>query len=98
MKPGSPFGPNLRAFALYLRFGQAIPFARLAQLMGDLFGLTISEGALTNLMQAAAPVLFEEFCNIGQLPPLEPGFDELSAFRERAVGDVDFGDDLPDTT
>ncbi len=55
MKPGSPFGPNLRAFALYLRFGQAIPFARLAQLMGDLFGLTISEGALANLMQAAAP-------------------------------------------
>ncbi len=55
MPPGSPFGPNLRAFALYLRFGQAIPFARLAQLMGDLFDLTISEGALANLMQAAAP-------------------------------------------
>jgi transposase len=55
MAPGSPFGPNLRAFALYLRFGQAIPFARLAQLMGDLFDLTISEGALANLMQAAAP-------------------------------------------
>jgi transposase len=55
MMPGSPFGPNLRALALYLRFGQAIPFARLAQLMGDLFGLTISEGALANLMQAAAP-------------------------------------------
>jgi transposase len=55
MKPGSPFGPNLRALALYLRFGQVIPFARLARLMGDLFGLAISEGALANLMQAAAP-------------------------------------------
>ena len=51
MPPGSPFGPNLRAFVLYLRFGQAIPFARLAQLMSDLFGLTISEGALANLME-----------------------------------------------
>jgi transposase len=60
MQPGSPFGPNLRAFALYLRFGQVIPFARLAQLMGDLFGLTISEGALANLMQAAAPAFAKQ--------------------------------------
>ena len=30
LEPGSPFGPNLRAFVLYLRFAQAIPFARLA--------------------------------------------------------------------
>ena len=34
LEPGSPFGPNLRAFVLYLRFGQAIPFERLARL-GD---------------------------------------------------------------
>jgi transposase len=60
MPPGSPFGPNLRAFVLYLRFGQAIPFARLAQLMSDLFGLTISEGALANLMQAAAPAFAKQ--------------------------------------
>jgi transposase len=53
--PGSPFGPNLRACALYLRYCQAIPFARLSQLMADLFGLGISEGALVNLMQAAQP-------------------------------------------
>src|SRR4051794_30097934 len=47
--PGSPFGPNLRAFVLYLRFAQAIPFERLARLLSDLFGLAISEGALTNI-------------------------------------------------
>jgi transposase len=46
LEPGSPFGPNLRAFVLYLRFGQAIPFQRLERLMDDLFGLEISEGAL----------------------------------------------------
>jgi transposase len=60
MPPGSPFGANLRAFVLYLRFGQAIPFARLAKLMSDLFGVTISEGALANLMQAAAPAFAKQ--------------------------------------
>ena len=54
LEPGSPFGPNLRAFVLYLRFGQAIPFERLARLMRDLFGLEISEGALANLLQHSA--------------------------------------------
>lgn len=55
LAPGSPFGPNLRAFVLYLRFGQAIPFERLERLMSDLFGLEISEGALANLMEDSAP-------------------------------------------
>src|SRR3954454_23475038 len=53
--PGSPFGPNLRAFVLYLRFAQAIPFERLARLLSDLFGLEISEGALANILHDSAP-------------------------------------------
>ena len=53
LEPGSPFGPNLRAFVLYLRFAQAIPFERLARLMSDLLGLEISEGALANLLEAS---------------------------------------------
>jgi transposase len=55
LEPGSPFGPNLRAFVLYLRFGQAIPFERLERLLHDLFGLDISEGALANMLQDSAP-------------------------------------------
>jgi transposase len=55
LPPGSPYGPNLRAFVLYLRFAQAIPFERLARLLSDLFGFTISEGALANLLHASAP-------------------------------------------
>jgi transposase len=47
---GSPFGPNLRAFAIYLRFTQAISFERLSQLFSDLLGLEISEGALVNML------------------------------------------------
>jgi transposase len=50
LEPGSPFGPNLRAFALYLRFAHAISFERLARLMSDLIGLEISEGALVNML------------------------------------------------
>src|SRR5450759_3769585 len=46
-------GPNLRAFVLYLRFAQAIPFERLARLMSDLLGLEISEGALANMLEAS---------------------------------------------
>src|SRR3954463_13734746 len=53
--PGSPFGPNLRAFVLYLRFAQAIPFERLVRLLSDLFGLEISEGALANILHDSAP-------------------------------------------
>lgn len=62
LEPGSPFGPNLRAFVLYLRFGQAIPFERLARLLLDLFGLEISEGALANMLGQAAPA-FERQAN-----------------------------------
>jgi transposase len=50
LEPGSPFGPNLRAFVLYLRFTQAISFERLARLCSDLLGLAISEGALVNML------------------------------------------------
>ncbi|MGC2489393.1 MAG: IS66 family transposase [Candidatus Sulfotelmatobacter sp.] len=53
LEPGSPFGANLRAFVLYLRFAQAIPFERLARLTSDLLGLEISEGALANMLEAS---------------------------------------------
>jgi transposase len=66
LEPGSPFGPNLRAFVLYLRFGQAIPFERLERLMRDLFGLEISEGALVNLLEDSAPAFEVQTSRIKQ--------------------------------
>jgi transposase len=54
-EPGSPFGPNLRAFAIYLRVANAVSFERLSQLMSDLVGLKISEGALVNMLAASQP-------------------------------------------
>lgn len=53
MEPGSPFGENLRALVIYLRFTQGIAFERLARLLSDILGLEISEGALVNMLEAA---------------------------------------------
>jgi transposase len=53
LEPGSPFGPELRAYVVYLRSVQGIPLARLSALLKDLFGLTISQGALVNILKAA---------------------------------------------
>ncbi len=50
LEPGSPFGPNIRAFVIYLRAVQGIPLSRLR----DLFGLLTSEGALVNRLAAGA--------------------------------------------
>jgi transposase len=53
LEPGSPFGPNLRAFVIYLRSVQNIPLARLTDVLRDLLGLEISEGALVNILHAS---------------------------------------------
>jgi transposase len=66
LEPGSPFGPNLRAFVVYLRFGQAIPFERLGRLLLDLFGLEISEGALANMLEDSRSAFEEQVSRIRQ--------------------------------
>jgi transposase len=55
LEPGSPFGPNLRAFVVYLRSVQGIPLKRLTDVLRDLLGLQISEGALVNILSASQP-------------------------------------------
>jgi len=60
LEPGSPFGPELRAYVIYLRSVQGIPLARLCALLKDLFGLEISEGALVNILRAARGAFAEE--------------------------------------
>jgi transposase len=58
MAPGSPFGPGISALILHLHVTQAISFERLVRLMAELFGVTISEGAIANiLMRAEAPMI-----------------------------------------
>ena len=46
LEPGTPFSIGIVALAMYLRFVHAISYQRLSRLLGELFGLAISEGAL----------------------------------------------------
>ena len=48
MPPGTPFGPGIRALLLYLHHSHHVGFERLARMARELFGLTISEGAIAN--------------------------------------------------
>ena len=50
---GTPFGPRLHAVATYLKTFQALSYARLQAVLSDLFGLTLSQGGLMNLLQRA---------------------------------------------
>ena len=56
--PGSPFGPGLCTLTRHLHVTQAIGFKRLAQLLAEVFGLTISKGTIANILtRAEAPLL-----------------------------------------
>lgn len=58
MAPGSPFGPGIAALILHLHVTQAISFERLVRLMDEVFGVTISEGAIANILERAkAPMI-----------------------------------------
>lgn len=48
MTPGTPFGPGIRSLLMYLHHSHHVGFERLSRMLGELFGLTISEGAISN--------------------------------------------------
>jgi transposase len=50
---GTPFGPRLDAMAVYLKTFQALSYERLQATLSDLFGLTLSQGGLMNLLRRA---------------------------------------------
>jgi transposase len=49
----TPFGPRLHALVLYLKTFQALSYERLEGAMKDLFGLTVSQGGLMNMLRRA---------------------------------------------
>lgn len=51
MEPGSPFGPGIRSLLTYLHHSHHVGFERLARISAELFGLTISEGAIANIFR-----------------------------------------------
>src|ERR1700691_68497 len=50
MPEGSPFGPGIKAAVAYLHGCQMVGFRRLTELCKGLFGLTISQGAISNML------------------------------------------------
>lgn len=51
LEPGSPYGASVASVVTYMRYSQAVSYQRLSQLMQELYGLKISEGAIGNLLQ-----------------------------------------------
>jgi transposase len=59
LEPGSPFGKSITALVVYLHYTHAIGMERLALLMQELFSLSISEGAICNILTRARPLLLD---------------------------------------
>jgi transposase len=51
MAPGTPFGPGIRSLLMYLHHSHHVGFERLSRMLRELFGLTISEGAIAGAFQ-----------------------------------------------
>ena len=80
-EPGSPFGPGVEALIIHLHITQAVSFERLARLMGEVFGLSISEGAIANILVRAQTPLVAAAETIAAAVRASPvvGSDETSA-------------------
>ncbi|MEM9153262.1 MAG: IS66 family transposase [Cyanobacteria bacterium P01_F01_bin.3] len=57
LAPGSPFGLSVASVVTYLRYRHAVSYQRLSQLMAEVYGLTISEGAIANLLKRVQTLL-----------------------------------------
>src|SRR5256886_10691864 len=51
MEPGTPFGASIEGLATSLRYPPAIGYERLSALFAQVYGVSISEGALAHLFQ-----------------------------------------------
>jgi len=58
LEQGSPFGHSITAMVVYLHYAHAIGMERLALLMNELFSLSISEGAISNILARARQPLW----------------------------------------
>src|SRR4051794_80695 len=64
LEQGSPFGHSIAAMVVYLHYAHAIGMERLARLMDELFGLSISEGAISNILARARQPLLKATATI----------------------------------
>jgi len=59
LEQGSPFGQSIAAMVVYLHYAHAISMERLVMLMDELFSLSISEGAISNILARARKPLLD---------------------------------------
>jgi transposase len=59
LEQGSPFGQSIAAMVVYLHYAHAISLERLVTLMDELFSLSISEGAINNILARAREPLLD---------------------------------------
>jgi transposase len=50
LEPGSPFGQSVAALVVYLHYTHAVGMERLVMMMNEIFGISISEGAISNIL------------------------------------------------
>ena len=81
MPLGSPFGPGIAAHVVYLHATQMVSYSRLVELMKGMFGLTISEGAIANMLGRAAKPFRAAAAEIAEVVRAAPviASDETSA-------------------
>ncbi|MDP1917751.1 MAG: IS66 family transposase [Myxococcales bacterium] len=54
MAPGSPFGPGIVAFVVYMHARHMVSYERLREMLKGLVGLDVSEGAIANMLARTA--------------------------------------------
>ena len=81
LEPGSPFGQSIAALVVYLHYAHAIGMERLATLMDEIFSLSISEGAISNMLARAREPLLAAAATIRETVLASPVVcsDETSA-------------------
>ena len=88
LEPGSPFGQSIAALVVYLHYAQAIGMERLSTLMEEIFSLSISEGAISNMLARAREPLLAAAATIRATVLASPVVcsDETSGERQELVG------------
>jgi len=72
LERGSPFGQSIAAMVVYLHYAHAISMERLAALMDELFSLSISEGAISNILARARGPLLDATAAIAKVVLASP--------------------------
>lgn len=58
------YGPNMRAYVCYLVTRQHIPIGRVAELLGDTYGATVSTGTIVAMVNEGSEMLDEFLANL----------------------------------